>query len=203
MEIDICLPLPRPRLPLPSPTFPPPSFFVSILSFYFCWVFPTYLADATSGKQDPGYGVLKRLIGERLAKVSFLTNQIRCAFMFPPISNAAPYLHDPQDLVRNFLFNGIDELGSKGFLDYFPQYRCEDGTINEKRSIVGRSFETRPWDARGEFIGNSIEIQSVILSQSLSFYSKSLCFAKFSKFSEVSVVFPTKIQTLFSIIFCA
>jgi phytochromobilin:ferredoxin oxidoreductase len=55
-------------------------------------------------------------------------------------------------LLRSFLFNGIDELGSRTFLDYFPEYRCEDGAINEKRSIVGKSFENRPWDTRGEFI---------------------------------------------------
>ncbi|KAG6762288.1 hypothetical protein POTOM_032780 [Populus tomentosa] len=78
-------------------------------------------------EKDPGHGILKRLIGERLAK----------------------------DLVRNFLFNGLDELGSKGFLDYFPEYRREDGSINEKRSIIGKSFENRPWDARGEFIGGN------------------------------------------------
>ncbi|KAJ8751238.1 hypothetical protein K2173_016419 [Erythroxylum novogranatense] len=77
-------------------------------------------------EKDPGHGILKRLIGDTLAK----------------------------DLVRNFLFNGIDELGSKGFLDYFPQYRCDDGTVNEKRSIIGRSFDNRPWDESGEFIGN-------------------------------------------------
>ena len=80
--------------------------------------------------------------------------------------------------MRNFLFNGIDELGSKSFLDYFPEYRCEDGTVNERRSMVSKSFldyfpeyrcedgavnerrsmvsksfETRPWDTNGEFIG--------------------------------------------------
>ena len=56
-------------------------------------------------------------------------------------------------LLRNFLFNGIDELGSKSFLDYFPEYRCKDGTVNERRSIVGKSFESRPWDTNGEFTG--------------------------------------------------
>uniref|UniRef100_A0A5B6ZGD9 Phytochromobilin:ferredoxin oxidoreductase n=1 Tax=Davidia involucrata TaxID=16924 RepID=A0A5B6ZGD9_DAVIN len=78
-------------------------------------------------EKDPGYRILKKLIGETLAK----------------------------DLVRSFLFNGINELGSKTFLDYFPEYQCEDGTINEKRSVIGKSFENRPWDTRGEFIGNS------------------------------------------------
>uniref|UniRef100_A0A6N2MMU3 Uncharacterized protein n=1 Tax=Salix viminalis TaxID=40686 RepID=A0A6N2MMU3_SALVM len=81
-------------------------------------------------EKDPGHGILKRLIGESRA----------------------------QDLVRNFLFDGLDELGSKGFLDYFPEYRREDGSVNEKRSILGKSFENRPWDARGEFIGDDIKI---------------------------------------------
>ncbi|KAK9273959.1 hypothetical protein L1049_018771 [Liquidambar formosana] len=79
-------------------------------------------------QKDPGHQVLKKLIGETLAK----------------------------DLLRRFLFDGINELGSKTFLDYFPEYQCEDGTINEKRSIIGKSFENRPWDARGEFVGNTL-----------------------------------------------
>ncbi|XP_052201759.1 phytochromobilin:ferredoxin oxidoreductase, chloroplastic isoform X2 [Diospyros lotus] len=78
-------------------------------------------------EKDPGHRVLKKLIGEAHAK----------------------------DMVKNFLFNGIDELGSKTFLDYFPEYQCEDGTINEKRSIIGKSFEHRPWDSSGEFISNA------------------------------------------------
>ncbi|KAJ4845978.1 hypothetical protein Tsubulata_000787 [Turnera subulata] len=81
-------------------------------------------------EKDPGHGMLKRLIGESLGK----------------------------DLVRNFLFYGLDELGSKRFLDYFPEYQCEGGTINQKRSMVGKSFESRPWDAKGEFIGNNITV---------------------------------------------
>lgn len=80
-------------------------------------------------EKDPGHGLLRKLIGETLAK----------------------------DLVRNFLFNGIDELGSKRFLDYFPEYCCEDGTINTKRSMAGKSYEHRPWDKRGEFIGDTIK----------------------------------------------
>lgn len=60
----------------------------------------------------------------------------------------------PQHLLRNFLFHGIVQLGSKTFLEYFPEYRCEDGTINDRRSIIGKSFESRPWDTRGEFIGS-------------------------------------------------
>ncbi|KAI3804423.1 hypothetical protein L1987_25955 [Smallanthus sonchifolius] len=78
-------------------------------------------------QKDPGYHLLKRLIGETRAK----------------------------DVVKKFLFNGVNELGNKTFLDYFPEYACEDGSINEKRSIVGKSFENRPWDARGVFIGDT------------------------------------------------
>lgn len=76
-------------------------------------------------EKDPGHQLLKRLIGEAKTR----------------------------DVMRSFLFSGVDELASKTFLDYFPDYRLDDGTINEKRSIIGRSFETRPWDDRGEFIG--------------------------------------------------
>ncbi|KAK2973201.1 hypothetical protein RJ640_009831, partial [Escallonia rubra] len=79
-------------------------------------------------EKDPGHRVLSRLVGETRAK----------------------------DVVRKFLFSGIDELGSKTFLDYFPEYECKDGSVNEKRSIIGKSFETRPWDSRGEFIGNNV-----------------------------------------------
>ncbi|GJZ92768.1 phytochromobilin:ferredoxin oxidoreductase, chloroplastic [Tanacetum coccineum] len=53
------------------------------------------------------------------------------------------------DVVKKFLFNGVKELGNKTFLDYFPEYKVEGGSINEKRSIVGKSFERRPWDTRG------------------------------------------------------
>ncbi|KAK7299867.1 hypothetical protein RJT34_10695 [Clitoria ternatea] len=77
-------------------------------------------------EKDPGQGVLKKLVGDSLAK----------------------------DLLRSFLFNGVDELGSKTFNDYFPQYCCEEGTLNKKSNSVDKSFERRPWDARGEFIGN-------------------------------------------------
>ncbi|XP_071690302.1 phytochromobilin:ferredoxin oxidoreductase, chloroplastic [Rutidosis leptorrhynchoides] len=78
-------------------------------------------------QKDPGYRLLKRLIGGSLAK----------------------------DVVKKFLFNGVNELGNKTFLDYFPEYELEDGSINEKRSIVGKSFENRPWDATGQFIGDT------------------------------------------------
>ncbi|KAM1804376.1 hypothetical protein FF1_030241 [Malus domestica] len=78
-------------------------------------------------EKDPGHALLKKLIGETQAK----------------------------DLLVNFLFNGIDELGSKTFLDYFPEYGCEDGTVNQSRSMIGKSFESRPWDTKGEFISNT------------------------------------------------
>ncbi|KAK6144079.1 hypothetical protein DH2020_020899 [Rehmannia glutinosa] len=79
-------------------------------------------------EKDPGHQVLRRLVGETLAK----------------------------EIIQSFLFNGVDELGSKTFTDYFPEYKCDDGTVNKKRSMVGKSFESRPWDTRGEFIGNSL-----------------------------------------------
>ncbi|PON97650.1 Ferredoxin-dependent bilin reductase [Trema orientale] len=82
---------------------------------------------AWRAEKDPGHGVLKKLIGDAAAK----------------------------DLLRNFLFHGINELGSKSFLDYFPDYRSDDGTVIERRSMIGKSFENRPWDARGEFIGSN------------------------------------------------
>lgn len=58
-----------------------------------------------------------------------------------------------QELLRDFLFNGVNELGTKTFIDYFPEYQTEDGAVSDKRSIVGKSFETRPWDSNGLFIG--------------------------------------------------
>ncbi|XP_051143670.1 phytochromobilin:ferredoxin oxidoreductase, chloroplastic [Andrographis paniculata] len=79
-------------------------------------------------EKDPGRQLLNRLVGETLAK----------------------------DIVRNFLFNGVDYLGSKAFIDYFPEYRTDEGTVNRKRSMVGKLFESRPWDARGEFIGEDL-----------------------------------------------
>ncbi|KAJ9537322.1 hypothetical protein OSB04_030055, partial [Centaurea solstitialis] len=63
---------------------------------------------AWRSQKDPGYHLLKRLLGETLAK----------------------------DVVKRFLFNGVEELGNKSFLDYFPEYAREDGSINEKRSII-------------------------------------------------------------------
>ncbi|XLR53415.1 hypothetical protein S83_004087, partial [Arachis hypogaea] len=57
-----------------------------------------------------------------------------------------------KDLLRGFLFNGVDVLGSKTFNDYFPHYCSKDGDLNNKGSIIGKSFENRPWDERGEFL---------------------------------------------------
>ncbi|XP_057537337.1 phytochromobilin:ferredoxin oxidoreductase, chloroplastic [Amaranthus tricolor] len=77
-------------------------------------------------EKDPGHQLLTKLIGEVKAR----------------------------DVLWGFLFNGVDELADKTFLDYFPEYRLEDGTVNVKRSVVGKSFENRPWDSNGEFIAN-------------------------------------------------
>ncbi|KAK4482439.1 hypothetical protein RD792_009596 [Penstemon davidsonii] len=77
-------------------------------------------------EKDPGHQVLRRLIGKTLTK----------------------------EVIRGFLFNGVDDLGSKTFTDYFPEYKRDDGTIDQKRSMLGKSFESRPWDQRGEFIGS-------------------------------------------------
>uniref|UniRef100_A0A7C8YV50 Phytochromobilin:ferredoxin oxidoreductase n=1 Tax=Opuntia streptacantha TaxID=393608 RepID=A0A7C8YV50_OPUST len=77
-------------------------------------------------EKDAGHHMLKRLIGEARAR----------------------------DVLRRFLFSGVDELASKNFLDYFPEYRLENGAVNEKRSVIGKAFENRPWDNRGEFIGD-------------------------------------------------
>ncbi|ESQ29927.1 hypothetical protein EUTSA_v10011657mg [Eutrema salsugineum] len=76
-------------------------------------------------QKDPGHGLLRKLVGEAKAK----------------------------EVLRDFLFNGVNELGTKTFIDYFPEYQTEDGTVSDKRSIVGKSFETRPWDSKGQFIG--------------------------------------------------
>lgn len=75
--------------------------------------------------QDPGLQVLKNLVGEDTA----------------------------EDVVRNFLFYGVDCMRrGRTFLDYFPEYQLEDGSVSKKRSIAGKSFETRPWDQNGNFI---------------------------------------------------
>ncbi|KAL3729370.1 hypothetical protein ACJRO7_026479 [Eucalyptus globulus] len=36
--------------------------------------------------------------------------------------------------VQSFLFDGVDSLGCKTFLDYFPEYPCEEGRVNEKHA---------------------------------------------------------------------
>ncbi|WOL12474.1 phytochromobilin:ferredoxin oxidoreductase, chloroplastic [Canna indica] len=78
-------------------------------------------------EKDPGHPLLKKLVGEDLAK----------------------------EILREFLFSGVDTLGEKTFLDYFPEYKCDDGTVNQKRSMMGKSYEMRPWDLNGEFIDGS------------------------------------------------
>ncbi|KAL7084610.1 hypothetical protein ACP275_14G232900 [Erythranthe tilingii] len=80
-------------------------------------------------EKDPGHQVLRRLVGETRAK----------------------------EIIKSFLFNGVDELGTKTFTDYFQEYKCDDGTVNKKRSMIGKSFESRPWNTRGEFIGNNLQ----------------------------------------------
>ncbi|CAI9111832.1 OLC1v1012157C4 [Oldenlandia corymbosa var. corymbosa] len=75
-------------------------------------------------EKDPGRQLLRKLVGEAFA----------------------------EEIVRSFLFNGVHELGNKTFLDYYPEYKSEDGSINQKRSIIGKSFEDRPWDSEGNFL---------------------------------------------------
>lgn len=78
-------------------------------------------------EKDPGRPVLTRLFGEE-----------RCE----------AYIHD-------FLFDGLTTLGRKKFLDYYPQYRAADGSVSKKRSMAGRSYMTRPWDAEGRLMSTS------------------------------------------------
>ncbi|CAI5488994.1 unnamed protein product [Closterium sp. Naga37s-1] len=63
-----------------------------------------------------------------------------------------PNLPLRQEFIEGFLFAGSHELGSKGFLDYFPDYRQEDGSIAKKRSMKGKAYSSRPWDAHGKLI---------------------------------------------------
>lgn len=58
-----------------------------------------------------------------------------------------------ENYISEFLFHGTRSLGMKVFLDYFPEYRCADGSINKERSIKGKSCLTRPWDKQGDLIG--------------------------------------------------
>jgi phytochromobilin:ferredoxin oxidoreductase len=60
-----------------------------------------------------------------------------------------------QMYINEFLFNGVSTLGRESFLDYFPEYRCADGGIDRKRSIIGKSFPHRPWDKHGSFVSES------------------------------------------------
>lgn len=54
--------------------------------------------------------------------------------------------------IKDFLFNGVTNLGKQSFLDYFPEYRCADGSINKERSVVGKSCMYRPWDEHGNLM---------------------------------------------------
>lgn len=74
--------------------------------------------------KDPGHRILARLLGEPLA----------------------------EELILDFLFNGALTLGSKRFLDFFPEYKCADGSINKKRSMEGKAFSKRPWDRDGRVL---------------------------------------------------
>jgi hypothetical protein len=56
-----------------------------------------------------------------------------------------------QRYICEFLFNGVNTLGEKEFLDYFPEYRGADGGIIKQRSVVGKSYEVRPWNKDGIF----------------------------------------------------
>ncbi|KAK4408301.1 Phytochromobilin:ferredoxin oxidoreductase, chloroplastic [Sesamum angolense] len=98
-------------------------------------------------EKDPGHQFLRRLVGETHAK----------------------------EIIRSFLFNGVDDLGSKTFINYFPEYKSEDGTINQKRSMIGKSFESRPWDARGEFIVRKLLRVRVELMKALYSCSSPSC----------------------------
>lgn len=53
--------------------------------------------------------------------------------------------------IKDFLFNGVTTLGTETFLDYFPEYRCADGSMNKDRSVAGKSCMHRPWDEHGNF----------------------------------------------------
>ncbi|XP_059067021.1 phytochromobilin:ferredoxin oxidoreductase, chloroplastic isoform X2 [Cryptomeria japonica] len=74
--------------------------------------------------KDPGHPILKRLLGDSLS----------------------------EEFISDFLFNGALTLGDKRFLDFFPEYKCADGTINKKRSMAGKSFSKRPWNEDGSLI---------------------------------------------------
>jgi hypothetical protein len=45
-----------------------------------------------------------------------------------------------QRYISEFMFNGVNTLGTKGFLDYFPEYNMSDGSISKQRSVLGRSY---------------------------------------------------------------
>lgn len=73
--------------------------------------------------KDPGRYLLMRLFGEPLC----------------------------ERYITEFLFNGVNTLGTKTFLDYFPEYRGVDGSIIKQRSVVGKAYAERPWNKDGTF----------------------------------------------------
>lgn len=56
-----------------------------------------------------------------------------------------------QKYITEFLFSGVNTLGDKEFLDYFPEYRGADGGIVKQRSVAGKAFGERPWNKDGIF----------------------------------------------------
>ncbi|KAJ7555447.1 hypothetical protein O6H91_05G038300 [Diphasiastrum complanatum] len=79
--------------------------------------------------KDPGRPVLTKLIGD-----------VAC-----------------EKYIKEFLFSGLESLGTKKFLDYFPEYKGDDGSLSTVRSVAGRSYAKRPWGEDGKFI-QSLEI---------------------------------------------
>eukprot|EP00850_Spirogloea_muscicola_P015462 SM000118S25605 [mRNA] locus=s118:329511:332159:+ [translate_table: standard] len=54
--------------------------------------------------------------------------------------------------IHNFLFDGLHSMGTKTFLDYFPEYQEADGSITRRRSVAGKRYSTRPWDSHGRLL---------------------------------------------------
>jgi phytochromobilin:ferredoxin oxidoreductase len=47
-------------------------------------------------------------------------------------------------MVREFLVEGVESLGTKSFLEYFPEHAQEDVMANKKSNMEGKSSEMRP-----------------------------------------------------------
>eukprot|EP00850_Spirogloea_muscicola_P021894 SM000266S09839 [mRNA] locus=s266:38098:40174:- [translate_table: standard] len=75
-------------------------------------------------EKDPGRPLLTRLFG---------------------VERCEGYIH-------NFLFDGLQSMGTKSFLDYFPDYQEADGSITKRRSVAGKRYSTRPWDYHGRLL---------------------------------------------------